>query len=199
MMEQQTLRGPLGWSIASIIVILLFCAYAIITVASPLLRQAKADAPKTSMTDSLVERYNNNVAVDIARFNGRSAFFNPIQIAIRREPTKQPSREIVPEPEEIIVTRGPDPAPLTYMGPPLIAIIGDEAWFRGGGSDSVIRLKSGEELDGLKVISTTPPSTATVEHRTGVYPLNLFTNEEPFFSQEPPSVISEGFLEEVEG
>ena len=80
MMEQQTLRNPLGWSIASIIVILLFCAYAIATVASPLLNQGKADAPITSKTDSLVEKYNNHVAIDIARFNGRSAFFNPIQI-----------------------------------------------------------------------------------------------------------------------
>jgi hypothetical protein len=197
MKEKQTLRGPLGWSIASIIVILLFCAYAVTTVASPLLNQSEVSTPTTSKTDQLVTKYNEQILVDIARFNGRSAFFTPIQIAVHREPPPPPKRDPVPEPKEPIVLGPPAPPP-TYMGPPLIAIIGDEAWFRGTGQDSVIRLKVGEEQDGLKVIKTTPPSIVTVEHRGGEYPIDLFTNEEPFFRQDAPPVVSDNFLEEVE-
>ena len=54
------------------------------------------------------------------------------------------------------------------MGPPLIAIIGTEAWFRvsGSGANPVIRLLVGEEQDGLKLVGTTLPSMVTVEHRT---------------------------------
>ena len=86
------------------------------------------------------------------------------------------------------------------MGPALIAIIGDEAWFRGGsGPDVVIRLKAGEEQDGLKVVKTTPPAIVTVEHRRGEYDINLFSNEEPFFRDDSPPVVQDAFLEEVEG
>jgi hypothetical protein len=198
MTENLTLRGPLGWSIASIIVIILFCAYAITTVASPLMNQRAVSTPTTSKTDQLVQKYNQQIAVDIARFNGRSAFFTPIQIPVYREPPPTPKIDPTPAPEEKIVDLGPPPPPPTYMGPSLIAVMGEEAWFRGTGSDSVIRLKVGEEQDGLKVIKTSPPSIVTVEHRGGEYPIDLFTNDEPFFRQDAPPVMSDNFLEEVE-
>jgi hypothetical protein len=87
------------------------------------------------------------------------------------------------------------------MGPPLIAIIGDEAWFRssGTGSNAVIRLTVGEEQDGLKLIKTTLPSMVTVEHRRGEYVIDLFSSDEPFFREDPPPIVSDSFLEEVEG
>ena len=201
-MNSQTLRGPLGWSLGSIAVILLFCIYAVFILATPFFHQG-VGKKSTSKTASLVEKYNHYIGVDIARFNGRSAFFIPIRIA----PPPAPKPEFVeaPEPEEIItdsvVDSGPPPAPPIYTGPDLIAIIGDEAWFRGSGSgpDAVIRLKAGEELDGLKVVKTTPPAMVIVEHRRGEYPLNLFSSEEPFFLEEAPPVAQDTFLEEVEG
>lgn len=199
-MNSQSLRGPLGWSLASIVVILAFCLYAVFTIASPFLQQGRVEN-NASKTTPLVEKYNQFVGVDIARFNGRSAFFQPIRIA----PPTPPKKEIVvvPEPEDSItvpIPVGPPPAPIDYMGPTLIAIIGDEAWFRGGtGTDAVIRLKAGEEQDGLKVVKTTPPAMVTVEHRRGEYDLNLFSNEEPFFRDEAPPVVQDTFLEEVEG
>jgi hypothetical protein len=95
----------------------------------------------------------------------------------------------------------PIPPPPTYTGPPLIAIIGQEAWFRGSGSGNtpVIRLKVGEEQNGLKLIETMPPAQVIVKHRRGEYPINLFDYNETFFRQDPPPVAVDSFLEEVDG
>jgi hypothetical protein len=201
-MDSQALKGPLGWSISSLLVILVFCMYAIFTIASPFM-QGSASEDSKNKTASLVDKYEHYVAVDIARFNGRSAFFQPIRIA--PPPNPKPKDPVLPPgPEEELAPPpplGPPPAPATYMGPPLIAIIGDEAWFRGSGSgpDAVIRLKAGEEQNGLKLVTTTPPAMVIVQHRTGEYPLNLFKSEEPFFRQDAPPDPNEDFLEEVEG
>jgi len=199
-MESQSLKGPLGWSFASLLAILIFCLYAVFTIASPFIQKG-ASVDSTTKTASLVDKYNHYVSVDIARFNGRSAFFLPIRIAPPPVPKKTPP----PEPEDPITPPTVEPlppqAPPTYMGPPLIAIIGDEAWFRGSGSgsDAVIRLKAGEEQNGLTLIKTTPPAGVIVEYRTGEYPLSLFASEEPFFRQDPPPLTRDDFLEEVEG
>ncbi|MBT4530898.1 MAG: hypothetical protein HOC27_06800, partial [Phycisphaerae bacterium] len=74
-----------------------------------------------------------------------------------------------------------------------------EAWFRSNGTSPVIVLRAGEEQDGLKLVKTMLPSQVTVEHRRGVYDVPLFTNEEPFFSDEPPVVSENDFFEKVEG
>jgi len=199
-MNAQSLRGPLGWSVVSIIAILAFVVYAVSTIGSPIFQQSAADTTTSKNTDSLVEKYNSYVAVDIARFNGRSAFFKPIRIA---PPTKPAPPVVVKEEEEeeVIYVPPVQTAPPTYMGPPLIAIIGEEAWFRGSGSGAkaVIRLLVGEEQDGLKLVGTTLPSMVTIEHRTGIYEIDLFSAEEPFFRLNPLPIVSDSFLEEVEG
>jgi len=199
-MNSQTLRGPLGWSLASIAFILVFCIYAITTVSTPLLQQQNP-ATDVSKTEPLVNQYNESVAVDIARFNGRSAFFKPIRIIVHREPPPPPPPPPSPTGEE---EPKEDPVPFVdpvYRGPTLIAIIGDEAWFRGNGTgpDSVIRLRVGDEQSGLTLVKTTLPSMVTVQYRLGKYEIDLFTTEEPFFRQDPAPVSSETFLEAVEG
>jgi len=85
------------------------------------------------------------------------------------------------------------------MGPPLIAIIGDEAWFRGSGSgvDAVIRLQSGQELDGLLLVGTEEPTLAMVQFYGWDYTLPLFTVDESFFLDDPLPASSNDFLEEV--
>ena len=199
MMQAQTFRGPLGWSIASVLVMAGFLVYALLTLINPLLSGGIEDATD-SHSVALLQKYDEYVTVDVERFNGRSAFYNPIRIA----PPAPPPREVEPieEPPEVpeaIIDPGPPPAPATYTGPPLIAIIGDEAWFRSNGTSAVIVLRAGEEQDGLKLVKTMLPSQVTVEHRRGVYDVPLFTNEEPFFSDEPPVVSENDFFEKVEG
>ena len=146
----------------------------------------------------LIEKHNEFALLDIARFNGRSAFFKPIprpRTPTPREPVPRDPDPIEQEPE--VVT--PPKPPQTYMGPPLIAIIGDEAWFRGSGSgfDAVIRLRSGQEKNGLMLVGTEEPTFALVQHRGGDYTLPLFTVEEDFFLENPPPEANDDFLEKV--
>ena len=139
--------------------------------------------------------------MNIAQFNGRSAFFKPIRIAVPLPPPPPQEIDDTPTvPKEIIIP-GPPPAPLSYMGPALIAIIGEEAWFKGSGTgpSAVLKIKTGEESEGVKVISTSAPSIVTVEHRNGSYSIPLFETEEGFFREEPLPPTANDFLEEVEG
>ncbi len=65
------------------------------------------------------------------------------------------------------------PAPLTYGGPALSAMINDTAWF-GTGFDT-IRLRPGDpEVDGLEVIELRPPWDAVVRWRGGEFTVTLF-------------------------
>ena len=189
-------KGPLGMSIAAILVITVFICLVIANIASPLMMQS--EAVSVSDTDALVAEYSTLVAADIAKFNGRSAFFKPIPIPRARPEPKDPVVYTPPPPPPPVET-GPPPAPATYLGPPMIALIGDEAWFRGSGSglDSVIRIKVGQEKEGIKLVSTEEPTRATVEYRRGEYEIDLFTYEEPFFEDEAPTLREPDFLEEV--
>jgi hypothetical protein len=199
MIDSDTLKGPLGWSILSIAILLIFFIVGISSVVSPLLDQANDDA-QANQVEPILEQFDNYIAMDIARFNGRSAFFKPIRISKPAPPA--PPKDTPPPkvPEPIIVEDpGPPPAPSEYMGPTLIAIIGEEAWFRGSGANSVLRIKIGDEADGLKVVGTKAPAIVTVEHRRGVYDVPLFTSEEDFFRDEPLPRTTDDFFEEVEG
>jgi hypothetical protein len=197
MIDSTTVRGSLGWSLAAVAVIVLFCIYTISTIGASLLTGSEALKPDTQ-SDSLIEKHNEFALLDIARFNGRSAFFKPIprpRTPTPREPVPRDPDPIEQEPE--VVT--PPKPPQTYMGPPLIAIIGDEAWFRGSGSgfDAVIRLRSGQEKNGLMLVGTEEPTFALVQHRGGDYTLPLFTVEEDFFLENPPPEANDDFLEKV--
>ena len=196
-MRAPTLRGPFGWSIASILIIVVFFVYTGATLVRPFFGGTAYESTGPQ-TDNLIQKHDQYVAVDIGRFNGRSAFYKPIRIALPPPPPKPIEEEIPKEPDPIIEL-GPPPPPLTYTGPPLIAIIGEEAWFRSTGANPVIRLREGEELNGLKLTETMLPSMVKVEHRGGIYDVPLFTNEEPFFRDTPPAVSESEFFEEVEG
>jgi len=200
-MDADKIKGPLGWSILSICVLAVFSVIGISSVLSPLLGQSSADA-KTSTSASQLEKYKQYVAMDIDRFNGRSAFFKPIRIVVPLPPPPPaPTRDNPPEVPDRIVDSGPPPPPQNYMGPTLIAIIGDEAWFRGSGTgpDALLRIKIGEEKEGVKLVSTLAPSEVIVEHRNGKYPINLFESNEDFFLEEAPEHEPDDFIEEVVG
>ena len=196
-MDSNSFKGPLGKSVISLVVILLFTCLLVSNIVSPVLNTSRE--AKETQTDSLITLHGKYVAMDIARFNGRSPFFKPIR-APRQAPTPVPVP--IPEPEDIPdpIDPGPPAPPVDYFGPKLIAIIGEEAWFRGTGTgeNAVIRLKIGEEQDGLTLVATAEPSMATVEYRRGVYEIDLFMHSEDFFRVDAPAITTPDFLEEVD-
>jgi hypothetical protein len=197
MINLSKFQGPISWSIISILVILTYGMISIANSFSPLLERS-SETTDDSQAKALLDQHDMLITMDIARFEGRSAFFKPIRKA-PPPPPPPPTSTVEEEP----VDSGPPPpppAPSTYMGPELIAIIGDEAWFRGSGNgaEAVMRLKAGSEQDGLKVVSTSLPSMVTVEYRRGVYKIDLFVVEEPFFLQEVPNLPDTSFLIEID-
>jgi len=196
MINATSLKGPMSWSVISLLVIGTYGIIALTNSFAPLFTQTNELRDESQIT-SLIERHDELIAMDVARFKGRSAFFKPV----RKPPPPAPTTPVVHDtPKEEPPDPGPPPAPSTYMGPELIAIIGDEAWFRGSGigSSTVIRLRAGNEKDGLKVVSTTLPSMVTVEYRRGVYEIDLFVVEEPFFLEQAPPAPDTSFLKEVD-
>lgn len=196
MINATSLKWPMSWSVISLLVISTYGIIALTNLFAPLFTQSN-ELRDESQTTSLIERHDELIAMDVARFKGRSAFFKPV----RKPPPPAPTTPVSPVTTiERPPDPGPPPAPSTYMGPELIAIIGDEAWFRGSGSGSsaVIRLMAGNEKDGLKVVSTKLPSMVTVEYRRGVYELDLFVVEEPFFLEQAPPAPDTSFLKEVD-
>ena len=192
------LRGPLGWSIAALLLGGTYLGVGVLAALSPLLDGAEA-TDVDAQSSRYVDRHHEMVAVDIARFTGRSAFFKPLRRPAPPPPrAPNPPRDPDPDPEPG-PDPGPPPPPRTYMGPQLIAIIGNEAWFRGSGRgfDSVIRLGAGEEHNGLVLVSTAAPSRATVQYSRGEYEIDLFSYEEPFLLQEAHPTAEPGFLETV--
>ncbi|HIA71742.1 MAG TPA: hypothetical protein EYO01_03440 [Phycisphaerales bacterium] len=200
MIDTSKLKGPLGLSILSIAVLLVLGIIGISSIVSPLFGRSNSMVNSTT-SNTLLKQHESYIAMDIARFNGRSAFFKPIRIAVPLPPPPPPIENDTPEVPDTIIEQGPPPAPANYMGPALIAIIGDEAWFKGSssGPDSVLKIKIGEESQGIKVISTSAPSLVTVEHRRGIYPIHLFESSEDFFREEALPPTSNDFLQEVEG
>ena len=198
MIDISKFRGPLSWSVLSLLVIVVYGIIAVTNSLSPLLQRTASEVEDTQTT-ALLAMHDDMITTDVSRFKGRSAFFKPVRKA-PPPPPPPPPRPVDDNPGTPVPDPGPPPAPATYMGPELIAIIGDEAWFRGTGSgvEAVIRIQSGEETNGLKVVSTALPSMVTVEYRRGVYEIDLFSTEEPFFLKEPPPTPETGFLKEVD-
>jgi len=199
MIKLSTLRGPISWSLLSILILLTYGLISIANSFSPLL-EVSTQATGDSQEQALIEQHAMLITMDIARFEGRSAFFKPIRKAPPPPPPPPPVAQVSEVEPVDTGPPPPPPPPATYMGPELIAIIGDEAWFRGigNGADAVIRLTAGTEKDGLKVVSTTLPSMVTVEYRRGVYEIDLFVSEEPFFLQEAPVLPDTTFLKKID-
>jgi hypothetical protein len=91
------------------------------------------------------------------RYDGRSMYALPTP-PVRRPPPPPPRPPEPPKPPP-----GPPPAPASYTGPAPTAIVGDFVYF------GALRVKLGEERDGIKVVSIDAPYSIKVEHMRGNY------------------------------
>ncbi len=71
----------------------------------------------------LMDEHDTEMSTYQARFNGRSLFFKPPAPA-------PPPRPVPPPPDEDPPPPPPPPASTVYTGPSVVAILGDEVWFR---------------------------------------------------------------------
>ncbi len=147
--------------IAAVVVIVLAVPM-IIDVLRPAPREIKApDDPKNIAEEQKVifEKY-------LAQIKGRSLFHVPVPPA----PAEKPEEETQDR---------PPPAPTSYGGPAMVAMLSDTVWFTGGK-----KLKVGEAADGVEVVALRPPWDAKLKWKGVDFDVNLF--ERSKVSKEPP-------------
>lgn len=108
-------------------------------------------AKYVSRNDKQLEEYEQG-------FNGRSVFYIPP--ARRAAPTPVVQRE---EPQVEYIAPAPPPTPTTYNGPTPAWAMGSEVWFREKKQgDPMLRLRVGEEVDGVELVRTNLPKEIVV-------------------------------------
>ncbi|MHC4415337.1 MAG: hypothetical protein ACYS0G_08645 [Planctomycetota bacterium] len=144
----------------------------------PLLSTIVTTGLGQDQTVALVAEYMADHEADLEtyrkRFDGRSLFFRP-QPPRRDRPIARTSPEPPPEP----APAGPPPS---YTGPSVLFVLGDEVYFHGG-----MRLRVGEEDEGVRVVATNPPWSVTLAYRGRDYPIELFKRTFPGLVANPPS------------
>ena len=116
--------------------------------------------------------HDRDLATYRERFEGRSLFFRPPAPAVK--PAPKPRSENKPE-----APPPPPPIPMSYGGPVVIAVIGDQVWFK---SKDNLRLRVGEEGAGVKVLATNPPWTVKLAYAGGEYDVPVFKDYQTEFS-----------------
>lgn len=116
--------------------------------------------------------HDRDLATYRERFEGRSLFFRPPAPAVK--PAPKPRSENKPE-----APPPPPPIPMSYGGPVVIAVIGDQVWFK---SKDNLRLRVGEEGAGVKVLASNPPWTVKLGYAGGEYDVPVFKNYQTEFS-----------------
>ena len=119
--------------------------------------------------------HDRDLATYRERFEGRSLFFRPPAPAVK--PAPKPRSENKPE-----APPPPPPIPMSYGGPVVIAVIGDQVWFK---SKDNLRLRVGEEGAGVKVLASNPPWTVKLGYAGGEYDVPVFKNYQTEFSSSP--------------
>ncbi|MHC5113445.1 MAG: hypothetical protein ACYTGP_03335 [Planctomycetota bacterium] len=174
MAHRPNINGPLAWS-------LLFIggtALLLLVMLPPLVGAAFGPSATSDAVAEEFTRYmathDQKLAMHRERFNGRSIFFKPPAI---RKPTQVVDRKPTPPPpveRKPVESKPKDPPPRKkppWSGPNIKTMIGGEVWFDNG-----LRLKMGEEKDGMEVIAVDPPWSATIRKGEWEY-------ERPFFER----------------
>jgi hypothetical protein len=169
MIRHHSLNGPAIWSGLLVLLAAVFVIGALVPVAAALLRPGLDDREVAEEFDRLIGEHEQAQTSYVARFDGRSVFFKPPPLrdptpprVVRQDPTPPP-----PPPPP--VDTGPEPPPENYTGPSIRGFWGDEVWFHGD-----LRVKVGEEKDGVKVLEVNPPWSARIAYARGEYDVPLF-------------------------
>jgi hypothetical protein len=172
MSQRMSLTGPFGLSVAAIAIVVIALAVWLPTLFAAVFISGMGGAKPQQEVASLLDKHKEAMTTYQERFNGRSAFFRP--------PPKPapPPPEVKYVPPPLPPDPGPPPIPPQYTGPSLMALMGEEAWFKPPtAGDKRMVLRVGEEKSGVTLLSTNPPWSVKVSHRGGEYTLTLFSNK----------------------
>ncbi len=179
-MRPLTINKPLLINTAAIAVALWMIGSKLPALPSALFTEGLQD----DETSALLSDYLGHHAADLqtyqARIDGRSVFFLP---PAPKDPTHI-------KPVETVKRTGPPPPPpipQNYTGPSIRFLLGNEVYFHDG-----LRIKLGEEKQGIRILAVDAPWTVTVAHAGGEYELPVFERihygiEEPTATRNAPT------------
>jgi hypothetical protein len=136
---------------------------------------ARGEDP-SDVVAQLMEDHDREFEQYRERFLGRSFFFTP-PAPPRPAPPPRPvvKRDPPPRVDPQPVETGPPPPPPDYTGPSVIMVIGNEVWFKPMLADeNTMRVRVGEERNGLRVLEANPPWSVRLGHKGGEYDVSIF-------------------------
>ena len=140
------------------------------------------DEPREVLA-KLMDEHDKEMSTYQARFNGRSLFFKPPAPALRPRPAPPPPQEDPPPPPP------PPPASTVYTGPSVVAILGDEVWFRAPrAGETGLRIRVGDQREGITVLAVNAPWSVQLGYERGEYDVDLFARTLPDLFNSPPPV-----------
>lgn len=184
-------NGPLAWSAASLLAIVLIIAMTLPALGRAALGPGLSGADVDHDFARLMDEHETMTTTYRERFDGRSVFFKPPRkpppvVYAPPPPTPKRNEPAAPPPPK------PEPTRPVYAGPSIGGIIGDRVYFDGD-----LRVDVGQEINGIQVISVNAPWGATVKYRDWEYELPLFEHA-GFFDEEAAESDTKlgGFIEE---
>ena len=125
--------------------------------------ERSVDAESSDPLESLVQESESFLETSRRRFDGRSVFLLPPP-PVRKPVVVEAPKPVTPPPDP-----GPPPPPMSYTGPTPTSVIGDIVSF------GALRVRVGETVEGIKVVSVNVPYSIEVEHMRGKYTVPLWT------------------------
>ncbi len=125
--------------------------------------ERSVDAESSNPLEALVEESESFLETSRRRFDGRSVFLLPPP-PVRKPVVVEAPKPVAPPPDP-----GPPPPPASYTGPTPTSVIGNIVNF---GS---LRVRVGESVEGIKVVSVNVPYSIEIEHMRGKYTVPLWS------------------------
>ena len=161
------INGPAGWSLAAIALVIVVLGLRVPALLGAVLSFGRGDDKATKELETSVAKHSELMETYRERFLGRSLFDTPRPTPVVRERTVEPVDRTPPPPTPPEVHREPPPS--------AFAIFGDEVWFKPMSADEgILIIRVGEEKQGLKVLSISPPMFVTVSYLGHEHELTLY-------------------------
>lgn len=170
MISGRSFFGPLGISLAAVVVCIIIIATQAPALVSAALRPSVKGADSDVGVTALVARHGEEAELYRRRFEGRSAFFVPDPPPPRAIGA---GADVVP-PDPVDAGKAP-----VYAGPLKLIGVSDRAYFSVGGSkQQSVKLRAGESARGVRLLRIESANSITVAWTAPTTPMSRYTEGE---------------------
>ena len=176
-LQKIELNQSFAWSLGSLALIATILVFTLPSVFAAAMSSNPEELQASTQLDSHLGKHREALDLYQDRFNGRSVFFTPNKTKAPYVPLPVVEQK-APQTSRTEKVRTP-PKPTIYTGPTLMAILGDEVWLKNSNrNDSPLRVRVGEEKDGVEILEVNPPWSVKVRYQTVEFVVPLFEVKE---------------------